>query len=113
MTKHRFPSLWRKTTKVFPWQESTHSSRCFQRGRRRCCCGAGPAVTGGASGAITRHTRPARSERISWDLRNEYVIGYSPSNAARDGTYRRIQLEVAGGEKLKADYRRGYYAPAQ
>jgi VWFA-related protein len=56
---------------------------------------------------------PSISERISRDLRNEYVIGYSPSNAARDGKYRRIQLEVAGGEKLKADYRHGYYAPVQ
>lgn len=52
-------------------------------------------------------------ERISRDLRDEYVIGYSPSNAARDGKYRRIQLEVAPGEKLRSDYRHGYYAPAQ
>ena len=53
------------------------------------------------------------SERISRDLRDEYVIGYSPSNVTRDGKYRRIQLEVAAGEKLKSDYRHGYYAPAQ
>jgi Ca-activated chloride channel homolog len=55
----------------------------------------------------------ATAERMSRDLRTEYVLGYSPSNASRDGRYRRIQLDVAAGEKLRADYRRGYYAPAQ
>ncbi len=59
----------------------------------------------------------AVSERVSRDLRTEYVLGYSPSHPARDGKYRRIRVEVASpprnGEKLRLDYRRGYYAPAE
>jgi VWFA-related protein len=55
------------------------------------------------------------SERISRDLRNEYLIGYSPANAARDGKYRQIRLQVKSQDlpDLHTYYRRGYYAPAQ
>jgi Ca-activated chloride channel family protein len=54
-------------------------------------------------------------ESISRDLRTEYVLGYSPTNPARDGKYRQIKLELTAPEqpKLRADYRRGYYAPSQ
>jgi Ca-activated chloride channel homolog len=55
------------------------------------------------------------SEDISRDLREEYVIGYSPSNGSRDGKYRQIKLQVAAPQapKVRTYYRRGYYAPAQ
>jgi Ca-activated chloride channel homolog len=58
---------------------------------------------------------PSISENISRDLRNEYVIGYSPSNGSRDGRYRQIRLQVSAPDtsRIRADYRRGYYAPAQ
>jgi hypothetical protein len=53
---------------------------------------------------------------ITRDLRNPYILGYSPANSTADGKYRRITLKVAlpdaaGG--VTAYYRRGYYAPAQ
>ena len=50
------------------------------------------------------------SERISRDLRSEYLIGYSPSNAARDGKYRQIRLQL-DNPKLRTSYRHGYQAP--
>jgi Ca-activated chloride channel homolog len=59
---------------------------------------------------------PRISERIGLELRNQYVLGYSPQNLERDGKYRTIKLNLAppaGMPALKTQYRRGYYAPAQ
>jgi Ca-activated chloride channel family protein len=63
---------------------------------------------------------------IARDLRNQYVLGYSPANSVSDGKYRRVNLklelpapgsDVSGsglyGSGLHTYYRRGYYAPAQ
>jgi Ca-activated chloride channel family protein len=58
---------------------------------------------------------PRISERIGLDLRSQYVLGYSPENLERDGKYRTIKLNLApppGMPALRAQYRRGYYAPA-
>ena len=49
-------------------------------------------------------------------LRNEYLLGYAPSNESRDGKYRQIKVNVvgsAGTPALNVSYRHGYYAPAQ
>ena len=57
---------------------------------------------------------PGISERIGLELRNQYLLGYSPSNLERDGKYRAIKLSLApppGMPDLKTQYRRGYYAP--
>jgi Ca-activated chloride channel homolog len=57
---------------------------------------------------------PAVCERIGNDLRNEYLIGYAPSNDAQDGTYRKVKVTVAapeGSPRLRAHNRQGYYAP--
>jgi VWFA-related protein len=52
--------------------------------------------------------------QIQRDLREQYLIAYSPQNKARDGSYRRIQIEVVEPEmrkqKLKLNYRPGYFA---
>jgi Ca-activated chloride channel homolog len=55
---------------------------------------------------------PAIAAQISKDLRTQYVVSYYPSNDKRDGAFRTIQVEVnnAGGRKLIARARRGYYA---
>ena len=49
-------------------------------------------------------------DQISEELRTEYTIGYYPSNAARDGTFRKIKVETADKD-LKVLARKGYYAP--
>jgi Ca-activated chloride channel family protein len=50
---------------------------------------------------------------IASELRNQYSIGYFSSNGARDGSFRRVKIEIAGanaaGNKLR--HRRGYFAP--
>jgi len=60
---------------------------------------------------------PSISARISREMRNQNELGYYSTNAARDGKYRRVKLTLtdasAEGERLHADYRRGYYAPAR
>ena len=52
--------------------------------------------------------------QIQRDLREQYLIAYSPSNKAHDGTYRRIQIELVNPElrkqNLKLTYRAGYFA---
>jgi Ca-activated chloride channel homolog len=52
--------------------------------------------------------------QIQTDLREQYLVAYSPSNKTRDGAYRRIQIEVTDPEvrkqNLKLNYRPGYFA---
>jgi VWFA-related protein len=49
-------------------------------------------------------------DEISRELRTLYSIGYSPTNTAQDGSYRKIDVRVkAGGMRVQA--RKGYYAP--
>ena len=37
---------------------------------------------------------PDIAEKISIELRNQYVIGYRPSNLLRDGRWRRIKVKL-------------------
>jgi Ca-activated chloride channel homolog len=52
--------------------------------------------------------------QIQRDLREQYLVAYSPSNKARDGSYRRIQIEIVDPElrrqNLRLNYRPGYFA---
>ncbi len=51
-------------------------------------------------------------DEIAEELRSQYVVGYYPSNTKRDGTFRKIKVEVdRAGVHLLA--RKGYYAPSQ
>ncbi len=49
---------------------------------------------------------------IAHEIRNQYVLGYTPTNLAADGTYRKIRVDVdAPGVTVRT--RAGYYAPTQ
>ena len=48
--------------------------------------------------------------QIAEELRDQYTLSYYPSNAARDGKFRKIKVETIDKE-LKVLARRGYYAP--
>ena len=53
-------------------------------------------------------------EQVAHDIRHQYTLGYYPSNAAQDGTFRNVKVEVIpprGRGKLVARTRNGYYAP--
>lgn len=49
---------------------------------------------------------------VSEELRSQYVIGYYPTNTKRDGTFRKIKVEVSRSD-VKLLARRGYYAPVR
>jgi len=59
---------------------------------------------------------PDIAAKIGIELRNQYVIGYTSKNQARDGKYRKVKVELKqprGLPPLRAYYRLGYYAPTQ
>ncbi len=59
---------------------------------------------------------PDIAEKISIELRNQYVLGYKPSNLVRDGRWRRIKVKLIppkGLPPLQVYARTGYYAPTQ
>lgn len=56
------------------------------------------------------------AEKISTELRNQYVIGYKPKNLNRDGKWRKVKVKVSpppGLPPLSVYARTGYYAPLQ
>ena len=56
------------------------------------------------------------SARIGNELRNQYLLGYSPTDGSRDGKFRRVRVNLSAPPdmpNLKAYYRHGYYAPAE
>src|SRR6476620_6012926 len=52
--------------------------------------------------------------QIQKDLREQYLVAYSPTNKARDGSYRKIEIQVVNPDlkqqNLKLNYRSGYFA---
>ncbi len=59
---------------------------------------------------------PDVAAKIGVELRNQYILGYSPLNAGRDGKYRRVQVKIIqprGLPPLRAFWKLGYYAPSQ
>jgi VWFA-related protein len=51
-------------------------------------------------------------DQIQNELRSQYNLGYTPSNAKLDGSYRKIQIRAKGGA-YKIQARQGYYAMAK
>ena len=54
--------------------------------------------------------------KIGIELRNRYVLGYSPTDPQHDGRYHRVRVKVVpphGLPPLHASWRMGYYAPGQ
>ena len=54
--------------------------------------------------------------RISAELRNQYVIGYTPSEPKHDGNWRKLKVRLVpppGLPQLTVHFRQGYYAPSQ
>ena len=51
---------------------------------------------------------------IARDIRNQYTLGYYPTNAKKDGTFRRVQIQLTDHHDSKhytVRTRPGYYAP--
>jgi Ca-activated chloride channel homolog len=75
-------------------------------------------ITEGTGGRayFPRNDRDLRDAfaQIERDLRERYLIAYSSSNKTRDGSYRRVTIEIVNPdvrrENLKLNYRPGYFA---
>jgi len=52
--------------------------------------------------------------QIQLELRSQYLVAYSPTNRTRDGSFRRVQIEITDPElrrlNLRLTYRQGYFA---
>ncbi|HXF03941.1 MAG TPA: VWA domain-containing protein [Blastocatellia bacterium] len=69
--------------------------------------------TGGALyAADTLYDLPGVFEQIADELRHQYMLGYYPSNTARDGSYRRIRVTVRHPD-AHVRARPGYRAPSK
>ena len=56
------------------------------------------------------------AEKISTELRNQYVIGFKPRDLNRDGKWRKVKVKInppQGLPPLTVHARTGYYAPLQ
>jgi Ca-activated chloride channel family protein len=59
---------------------------------------------------------PDIAAKIGMELRNQYVLGYKPSNAQRNGIWRKIKVKLKppkGLPPLNVYAKTGYYAPTQ
>jgi VWFA-related protein len=52
--------------------------------------------------------------QIQIEMRSQYLIAYEPSNPKRDGTYRKVEVQITNPElskqKVKVTHRQGYFA---
>ena len=73
--------------------------------------------TGGRQYAVENLAELADiAAKIGVELRNQYILGYSPHNQDRDGKYRRVEVKLnqpRGLPPLRAFWRHGYYAPSE
>lgn len=53
-------------------------------------------------------------DQIQVEMRSQYLVAYEPTNQNRDGSYRKIEVQVANPvmqkEKVKLTHREGYFA---
>jgi len=86
--------------------------------------GGGFALGGGNEGALkkisdetgghvftvsNKHPLNEVFKEIQEELRNQYSIGYTPTNATRDGSFRRLEIKTDNAD-YKVQARAGYYA---
>jgi len=72
-------------------------------------------ATGGRTFAIKDiQDLPETANRISLELRNQYVIGFRSSNPARDGKWRKLKVKIVPEEMPVRVYsKNGYYSPVK
>jgi Ca-activated chloride channel homolog len=68
--------------------------------------------TGGREYSVDERELPDIAAKIGIQLRNQYMLGFSPRSESRDGRYHALQVKVRprGLPHLAASWRLGYYA---
>lgn len=51
--------------------------------------------------------------QIESELRSQYLLAYVPTNGAKDGRFRRIEVRLANRPDVRVIHRRGYYAATE
>jgi VWFA-related protein len=72
--------------------------------------------TGGRHFPADTYELPDIAAKIGIEMRNRYVLGFSPTDTQRDGRYHKVQVKVVppkGLPALRASWRLGYYAPPE
>jgi Ca-activated chloride channel homolog len=73
--------------------------------------------TGGRQYEVENLTElPDIATKIGMELRNQYLLGYTPLNQEKDGKYRHVEVKLVqphGMPLLRAFWRMGYNAPAR
>jgi Ca-activated chloride channel family protein len=74
-------------------------------------------LTGGRAFAVENFNElPDIAAKIGMELRNQYILGYRPSNKAHDARWRKIKIKLhapKGLPPLTAYAKTGYYAPSR
>ena len=74
-------------------------------------------LTGGRAFSVENlNELPDIAARIGTELRNQYVLGYRPSNKSHDARWRKIKVKLRapkGLPPLTAYAKTGYYAPGR
>ena len=56
-------------------------------------------------------------QQIQEEMRSQYLLAYEPSNSARDGSYRTIEIQLVNPQltkdKVKLTHRQGYFAKTE
>lgn len=69
-------------------------------------------VTGGRTVTVDNLAKlPEIAASVSWELRNQYTLGYKPKNTDADGKWRKVKVRVInhlGASHLQAYYKKGY-----
>jgi len=71
-------------------------------------------VASDSGGFTVRNTNDLGSgiKRIADENRMYYLVGYNPTNTARDGKFRKISVKVPNRKSVDVRARKGYYAPS-
>lgn len=59
----------------------------------------------------------AAFSQIQVEMRSQYLIAYEPSNPSKDGSYRKVEVQILNPElskqKVKVTHRQGYFAKSE
>lgn len=97
---------------VFSDEDRKHAKAMIRRSKKELT--QMTAVTGGvAYFPDTLEQVTAICTQLAHDIRNQYTLGYYPTNTAKDGTFRQVQVQLIPPKdhsKLTVRTRTGYYA---